>query len=77
MFKDLTETKRLEQQVNQADRLATLGELMAGVAHEIRNPLTSIKGFLQYFQTAGTAEERALYLPMMLDEVDRMNRIIE
>jgi two-component system sensor histidine kinase AtoS len=77
VFEDLTERKQLEEQVRRADRLATLGELMAGVAHEIRNPLTSIKGFLQYFQNAGTDEERALYLPMLMREVDRMNRIIE
>ncbi|KYZ76098.1 hypothetical protein AXX12_06540 [Anaerosporomusa subterranea] len=77
VFKDLTERKQLEDQVSHADRLAILGELMAGVAHEIRNPLTSIKGFLQYFQNAGSAEERAQYLPMLIGEVDRMNRIIE
>lgn len=77
VFKDLTERKRLEEQVNRANRLATLGELMAGVAHEIRNPLTSIKGFLQYFQTDRDDEEWQHHLPMLLREVDRMNRIIE
>ncbi|MBP2636152.1 MAG: signal transduction histidine kinase, nitrogen specific, NtrB [Firmicutes bacterium] len=77
VFEDLTERKRLEEQVNRADRLATLGELMAGVAHEIRNPLTSITGFLQYFQNAGSDEERNTYLPLLLREADRMNRIIE
>lgn len=77
VFKDLTERKRLEEQVNRAERLASLGELAAGVAHEIRNPLTGIKGFLQYFQAAGSEEERQQYLPMLLKEVDRMNRIIE
>jgi two-component system, NtrC family, sensor histidine kinase AtoS len=77
VFKDLTERRRLEEQVNRANRLATLGELMAGVAHEIRNPLTSIKGFLQYFQTERDDEEWQHHLPMLLREVDRMNRIIE
>ncbi len=77
VFKDLSEKKRLEAQVSRADRLATLGELMAGVAHEIRNPLTSIQGFLQYFQQAGTDEERATYIPLMLREANRMNHIIE
>jgi len=77
VFEDLTERKRLEEQVSRADRLATLGELMAGVAHEIRNPLTSIKGCHQYFQSPGSEEERATYLPMLMREVDRMNRIIE
>ena len=66
VFKDLTERKRLEEQVNRANRLATLGELMAGVAHEIRNPLTSIKGFLQYFQTERDDEEWQHHLPMLL-----------
>jgi two-component system sensor histidine kinase AtoS len=77
VFKDRTERKRLEEQVNRASRLATLGELMAGVAHEIRNPLTSIKGFLQYFQKDGNNEEWRTHLPMLLKEVDRMNRIID
>lgn len=77
VLRDLTKQKSLEEQVKRADRLAALGELMAGVAHEIRNPLTSIKGFLQYFQSVDDEKERALYLPMMLREVDRMNRIIE
>ena len=77
VFKDLTERKRLEEQINRANRVATLGELMAGVAHEIRNPLTSIKGFLQYFQIERDDEEWQHHLPMLLREVDRMNRIIE
>ena len=77
VFRDLSERKRLEEQVNRANRLATLGELMAGVAHEIRNPLTSVKGFLQHFQSSSKNEEWRLYLPVLLQEVDRMNRIIE
>jgi two-component system, NtrC family, sensor histidine kinase AtoS len=77
VFRDLTERKRLEEQVNRANRLATLGELMAGVAHEIRNPLTSIKGLLQHFQASADNREWKTYLPVMLREVDRMNRIIE
>ncbi len=76
-FRDVTEKKHLEEQVQRADRLATLGELMAGVAHEIRNPLTSIKGFLQYFQGADVLIARETYIPLMLREVDRMNRIID
>lgn len=77
VFKDLTERKRLEEQVQRANRLATLGELMAGVAHEIRNPLTSIKGFLQYFRSGSREGEVERYVPLMLQEVDRMNRIID
>lgn len=77
VFKDLTEQHRLQEQVIRAERLAALGELMAGVAHEIRNPLTSIKGFMQYLQHADSEEERQVYMPVIVKEVDRINRVIE
>lgn len=76
-FRDVTERFMLQEQVRMADRLSILGELMAGVAHEIRNPLTSIKGILQYFKNAGDKAARQSYIPMLLHEVDRMNNIIE
>lgn len=77
VFRDLTANHRLEQQVKRADRLAALGELMAGVAHEVRNPLTSIKGFVQYLADSDSEEERREYTPIIIKEVDRVNRIIE
>lgn len=77
VFRDLTANHRLEQQVKRADRLAALGELMAGVAHEVRNPLTSIKGFVQYLADSDSEEERREYTPIIIREVDRVNRIIE
>ncbi len=60
-----------------ADRLATLGQLAAGAAHEIRNPLTSIRSTIQYLQktiTDGTKKELVVGL---IQEVDRINDIIE
>jgi signal transduction histidine kinase len=60
-----------------ADRLATLGQLAAGAAHEIRNPLTSIRSTIQYLQktiTDGTKKELVVGL---IQEVDRINEIIE
>lgn len=77
VFKDLTEQHRLQEQVLRAERLASLGEIMAGVAHEIRNPLTAIKGFVQYLQVADTETERKEYMPVIIKEVDRVNRVIE
>ena len=77
VFRDITDKYRLEQQVKRADRLAALGELMAGVAHEVRNPLTSIKGFVQYLADADSEAERREYTPIIISEVDRVNRIIE
>ncbi|HWR45125.1 two-component system sensor histidine kinase AtoS [Sporomusa sp.] len=77
VFKDLTEQHRLQAQMLRAERLASLGELMAGVAHEIRNPLTAIKGFVQYLQGTDNEAERKEYMPVIIKEVDRVNRVIE
>lgn len=74
---NMQEVKQLQQQVLRAGRLAALGEMMAEVAHEIRNPLTSIKGFVQYLQGSHTEEEREEYMPIIIKEVNRINRIIE
>ena len=52
LFKDLTEVKALQKEIYRTQRLATVGRLAAGVAHEIRNPLSSIKGFGHLFQGA-------------------------
>lgn len=76
-FRDITERVSLQEQVRMADRLSILGELMAGVAHEIRNPLTCIKGLLQHFQRANAPDVQKAYLPLVLREVDRMDTIIE
>jgi two-component system sensor histidine kinase AtoS len=76
-FKDISERKRLEQQVYRADRLAAIGEMMAGVAHEIRNPLTAIKSLVQFLQEGSTEEERQEYYPIIVKEVDRVNKIIQ
>lgn len=76
IFKDISETRRLQKQVMRADRLAALGELVAGIAHDIRNPLTSIRGFVQYLQRSGDARDWQEYAPLIIREVDGLNRII-
>ena len=77
VLKDVSERDRLMGQVMRADRLAALGELTAGIAHEIRNPLTSIRGFLQYLSENDTAEEWREYAPLIIRQVDNLNHIIE
>ncbi|MBZ8141615.1 two-component system sensor histidine kinase AtoS [Rubrivivax gelatinosus] len=76
VLKDVSERDRLMVQVMRADRLAALGELTAGIAHEIRNPLTSIRGFLQYLQDCEAIEEWRHYGPLIIREVDSLNHIV-
>ncbi|MFH1071139.1 MAG: ATP-binding protein [Candidatus Glassbacteria bacterium] len=60
-----------------ADRLATLGQLAAGAAHEIRNPLTSIRSTIQYLQKSLIGRKEAELVAELIEEVDRINGIIE
>lgn len=74
---DITERKKTEEVLHQQDKLAAVGQLAAGVAHEIRNPLTTMKGYTELLQLDETNEERQEYLSIILDEIDRVNNIVE
>ncbi len=77
ILRDMTVVRELEQKVLVSEKFAALGRLSAGVAHEIRNPLNSIRGFIQYFQKKlPLTEEDYKYTDLMLNEVDRLNRVI-
>jgi two-component system, sporulation sensor kinase E len=79
LFKDVTNLRSLEEQVQRSDRLKMIGQIAAGTAHEIRNPLTSIKGFLQVFRKTfmvnGMSKEQS-YTEVMLAEIDRVNELV-
>jgi two-component system sensor histidine kinase HydH len=77
ILRDLREIKALQERVTRSERLAALGSLAAGVAHEIRNPLSSIKGFAQFFlkkNPPGSTDHK--YSEVMIQEVERLDRVI-
>ncbi len=76
LFKDLSEVRSLHKEVERSQRLASLGSLAAGVAHEIRNPLSSIKGFATYFMEREEKPEDKEIAKVMIHEVDRLNRVV-
>jgi len=77
LFRDLSELQHLRKEVERSQRLAAVGSLAAGVAHEIRNPLSSLKGFATYFrQRYGGVPEDVKVADIMIQEVERLNRVI-
>ena len=74
---DITERKRTEEVLHRQDKLAAVGQLAAGVAHEIRNPLTSMRGYAEFLQLDELDPERLEFLNIILDEIERVNTIVE
>jgi two-component system, NtrC family, sensor histidine kinase PilS len=76
-FQDLTEVMELEREVRRQERLAALGKMAAGLAHEIRNPLASMRGSVQVLASElSLSPDQSQLMEIVLRESDRLNRIV-
>lgn len=73
---DITEHKNIEKEMARLERLNLVGEMAAGIGHEIRNPMTSVRGFLQLLGGKKECTKYREYFQIMIDELDRANSII-
>ncbi len=77
LVRDITRLKRLSEEINKNKRLASLGQIASAIAHEIRNPLSSIRGLAQFlFQSCAKESEQKNDLKVIVQEVDRLNQLI-
>lgn len=72
--RDITKMKETEEHLRKTEKLSVVGELAASVAHEVRNPLTSIKGFIQLIESEDRKYKQ--YFDIILKELDRINEIV-
>lgn len=75
-FQDLTQLKIIEEQLQRADRLAAIGKLASGMAHEIRNPLASISGSVQLLMEGSVSNEDRRLMKIVIREADRLSRLL-
>jgi len=75
--KDITEKRMNEEHLVQSEKLSIVGQLAAGIAHELRNPLTSLKGFLKLIQFRNTDKDIDRYVQVMDSEFHRIEQIID
>ena len=75
LFQNITELESLKTQLSQSERLAEIGKLSSTVAHEIRNPLSSIRGLAQLL-SGKVPEEQSAMMEVIIREVDRLNRVV-
>ncbi|WAH37300.1 two-component system sensor histidine kinase NtrB [Alicyclobacillus dauci] len=79
VMKDIGNFSALEQQTQRIEKMATVGKMAAGIAHEIRNPLTTVKGFLQVLENRlhdGLMDEEIEYVQVMMNEIERVNALV-
>lgn len=73
---DVTEIKLMEKEMLRLDRMNLVGQMAAGISHEVRNPMTTVRGFLQMLQRKPECQQYREYFGLMISELDRANSII-
>ncbi|MFC0211920.1 PAS domain S-box protein [Paenibacillus chartarius] len=71
VLRDISQRKKSEEIIIRAEKLSLIGELAAGIAHDIRNPLTSLKGFIQLLKAKNTE-----YVDVMMEELEHINYVV-
>ena len=73
---NISKQKEIEKQIARLDQLNIIGEMAAGIAHEVRNPMTTVRGFLQMLSKKEHDSPHSHYYSLMIEELDRANEII-
>ncbi len=76
IFNDITELRQYHNEIARLDRLHLVGEMSAGIGHEIRNPMTIVRGFLQLLKEKDRYAQDKENMNLMIEELDRANSII-
>lgn len=77
IIRDMSSIRQMEIQLERSRRMAALGKMAAGIAHEIRNPLGTLRGFAQFFgNRPNSGEDEKQYSSLMISEIDRLNHTI-
>lgn len=74
-FRDITDKLQIEEHLRKSDTLSVVGQLAAGIAHEIRNPMTALKGFIQLLEDT-IADDHSMYFGVIKTELNRIDSII-
>ena len=76
VYRDITEAKSYEAEMKRLSGLDLIGQMAAGISHEIRNPMTTVRGFLQLLSSKDDCQQYNEFFMLMIDELDRANSII-
>lgn len=76
IVRDVTEIKQMEKEMYRLDRLNLVGEMAASIGHEVRNPMTTVRGFLQMLSIKPDLDKYRGFFSLMIEELDRANSII-